>query len=703
MTGYWRTETRYGHAAHARSDGTSTGTAHSTVGELSGDNTTGKPSFNYDQAGAQISRDNRKWDGGELGTAGDVTYSFLSNSQAGGGYRQLTAEQMASTKKAMDIISSVANITFNPADGGSGNNISDQGEIRFQGYDGGGGWASWSYRGGGATAEITSSTVALGSASLSLALHEIGHAIALSHPGDYNGGGFSYENDAEFYQDSEQYTVMSYWSGEKTGAVLGRFVTDENGQSVYIGGATGLGLYDIAALQRVYGANQSTYNADTTYGFNSNTGDDGWTLTGKTDWIQAAIWDTGGNDTIDMSGYSEDAELDLREESFSSTGGLKYNLSIARGAVIENAIGGAGDDTIRGNAVANELIGGGGNDTLRGDGGDDRLVGGDGSDTAIFSGNFADYLISLVSDGVYALTDKLERDGKDTLSAIESFLFADGNKTEAEIRAAATDTPVDPDPVDPDPVDPDPVDPDPVDPDPVDPDPVDPDPVDPDPVDPDPVDPDPVDPDPVDPDPVDPDPVDPDPVDPDPVDPDPVDPDPVDPDPVDPTGGNDTLIFEPGTFNTLNGGDGNDTADFSRATSAVYVDLGWEGNEAWTTGTSSLYWGWWQEIADLESIENITGSDFHDLLAGDGGNNTLVGGEGRDWFRFDADFGADTIGDFQDGSDAIWFTDNRDIRSFDQLTITQNGDDAVISHGTDTVTVTGVDASLLTADDFYFC
>jgi len=212
-----------------------------------------------------------------------------------------------------------------------------------------------------------------------------------------------------------------------------------------------------------------------------------------------------------------------------------------------------------------------------------------------------------------------------------------------------------------------------------------------------------VDPDPVDPDPVDPDPVDPDPVDPDPVDPDPVDPDPVDPDPVDPTGGDDTLIFEPGTFNTMNGGDGNDTADFSRATSAVYVDLGWEGNEAWTTGTSNLYWGWWQEIADLESIENITGSDFHDLLAGDGGNNTLVGGEGCDWFRFDADFGADTIGDFQDGSDAIWFTDNREIGSFDQLTITQNGDDAVISHGSDTVTVTGVDASVLTADDFYFC
>jgi len=661
------TKTSFSNDIHLQPGAVSSGVLFSTTDELNGDNNTGKPNFDWAQAAQQISRQDAKWDGGELGTAGSVTYSFLNNSQADGGYQELSAQQKAAVENAAAQWSSVANIDLKAADGGAGGNVSDQGKIQFQGYDGGGGgWASWSGRPDGATTQLTGATVALGGAGLSLALHEIGHALGMSHPGDYNGGGFTYERDAEFYQDSEQYTVMSYWGGEKTGAVLGRFATDENGQGVYMGGATGLGLYDIAAAQRVYGANQTTYADDTTYGFNSNTDDDGWTLEGKTDWIQAAIWDAGGNDTIDMSGYSENADIDLREESFSSTGGLKYNLAIAKGAVVENAIGGTGDDTMRGNDVANELTGGDGNDILNGAGGDDTLSGGDGDDTAVFSGNFVDYLISSVTDGVYAITDKLIRDGKDTISAVETFLFGDGAKTEAEIKAAATDAPIDP-------------------------------------VDPDPIDPDPVDPDPVDPDPVDPDPVDPDPVDPDPVDPDPVDPDPVDPDPDDPTGTDDTLVYEPGKFNTLDGGEGNDTADFSLSASAVFVDLLWEGSEAWTTGENNLCSGQWEEIADLNSIENITGSAFDDHLAGTSQDNILIGASGSDLFRFEGNFGQDTIGDFEDGTDWILLSGFSDTSSFEQLDISQNGEDAVIALGSDSITLSGVDSEILTADDFAFC
>lgn len=469
-------------------------------------------------------------------------------------------------------------------------------------------------RGGGATSEITNSTIALGGPSLSLALHEIGHAIGLSHPGDYNGGGSSYENDAEFYQDSEQYSVMSYWSGNKTGAVLGRFTTDEDGNSVYMGGATGLGLFDIAALQRVYGANETTYTTDTTYGFNSNTGDEGWTLDGKSDWIQAAIWDAGGIDTIDMSGYAEDAEIDLREEAFSSTGGLKYNLAIAKGAIIENAIGGTGNDSLRGNAVANVLSGG-----------DDTLNGGGGADTAIFSGNFVDYLITLVSDGIYAITDKLNRDGKDVLEGIESFVFADGAKTEAQIKDAVTDTPVDP------------------------------------------------------------------------VDP-PVDR--VDP-PVDPVCQDDTIIYQPGELNVMDGGEGNDTADFSLAKGAVYVDLGFEcGPEAWTTNSTDLWGCDWEAIADLESIENLTGSNYDDFLSGNSEDNTLIGGNGSDIFDFAGDFGNDTIGDFKDGEDWITFYNVDGLNNFDQLEMKQDGADAVVSFGDNSITLTDIDVSTLDHSDF---
>ena len=362
--------------------------ALSTSQELNGGNATGKPNFTWAQAAEQISRDNRKWDGGALGSAGTVTYSFLSNAAAGSDFNQLTAAQIASAQTAMTLWSEVANIDFRAAGGGT--NVSSNGEIQFKGYDGGGGgFASWSMRGGGETLAMNNATVALGGNSLSLALHEVGHAIGLSHPGDYNGGGNSYARDAEFYQDSEQYSVMSYWSGSNTGADLGKFIFNANGQGQYIGGATGLGLFDIAAIQRVYGANTDTYKTSTTYGFGSNTGDESWTLRGQNDWINAAIWDTGGIDTINMSGYVENAEIDLRQEAFSSTGGLTHNLAIAKGAVIENAIGGRGNDEINGNAARNRLEGrsgrdvldsGGGNDVLLGHAGQDVLRGGIGND-----------------------------------------------------------------------------------------------------------------------------------------------------------------------------------------------------------------------------------------------------------------------------------------------------------------------------------
>ncbi len=101
-----------------------------------------------------------------------------------------------------------------------------------------------------------------------------------------------------------------------------------------------------------------------------------------------AIWDAGGNDTIDFSGFSTATEIDLREEAFSSAGpgnggvGIAIgNISIARGAVIENAIGGSAGDLLIGNGVANLIRGNAGADTLSGNGGNDTLEGGAGADS----------------------------------------------------------------------------------------------------------------------------------------------------------------------------------------------------------------------------------------------------------------------------------------------------------------------------------
>lgn len=201
-------------------------------------------------------------------------------------------------------------------------------------------------------------------------MHEIGHALGLQHPGDYNAGGgiISYENNAAYIEDSRQYSLMSYWSAASTGAYHAQF---------YAG--TPL-LHDIVAIQRLYGANMTTRTDDTVYGFNSNTEQDAFHLDSAKDAPIFAVWDAGGIDSFDFSGFTQDQRLDLREGMFSNVGRLTGNVAIAPGAVIENAIGGSGDDVVIGNDADNELFGRRGSDRLSGGVGDDILSGGFGKD-----------------------------------------------------------------------------------------------------------------------------------------------------------------------------------------------------------------------------------------------------------------------------------------------------------------------------------
>ena len=197
--------------------------------------------------------------------------------------------------------------------------------------------------------------------------HEIGHALGLSHPGDYNAGeGNPTYRDATYAEDTRQFSLMSYWSETNTGG--------DNGGHY----AAAPLLDDIAAIQHLYGANLSTRTGDTVYGFNSNTGRDFLSTTSNSQKLIFAVWDAGGNDTFDFSGYTANQRINLNEKSFSDVGGLKGNVSIAAGVTIENAIGGSGNDVIVGNAANNVLKGGAGNDVLFGGGGADELWGGSG-------------------------------------------------------------------------------------------------------------------------------------------------------------------------------------------------------------------------------------------------------------------------------------------------------------------------------------
>src|SRR6185437_9049233 len=170
-------------------------------------------------------------------------------------------------------------------------------------------------------------------------LHEIGHALGLSHPGPYNAdqdNPLNYQYSAVFAQDNRQYTIMSYFGYE----------TD-----------TGWAQDGTPSGNLKYGADMTTRAGDTVYGFHSTAG---WayydfSITPK---VVFTIWDGGGNDTLDASFTGNLTQrIDLHAGAYSDVGGLLNNIAIAFGATIENAVGGDGKDTIIGNDVANHLSG----------------------------------------------------------------------------------------------------------------------------------------------------------------------------------------------------------------------------------------------------------------------------------------------------------------------------------------------------------
>ncbi len=116
-----------------------------------------------------------------------------------------------------------------------------------------------------------------------------------------------------------------------------------------------------------------THPGDTVYGFNSTEPGTEFDFASNQN-PDVVIEDTSGNDTLDLSGYVTASAIDLTPGAFSSANGQTDNIQIALGTDIENAIGGAGDDTLRGNDLANRLDGGVGLDTLTGGGGADVFV-----------------------------------------------------------------------------------------------------------------------------------------------------------------------------------------------------------------------------------------------------------------------------------------------------------------------------------------
>ena len=290
------------------------------------------------------------------------------------------------------------------------------------------------------------------------ALHEIGHALGLSHSFD---GGSATGATLGSATDIQRNTVMTYTQYDRNQY----WVQSGGGVSARYFYATTPGLYDVAAMEYLYGAITSSNTGNTVHQFS--------------DWNPSAplyfktIVDSGGADTFDASAQTRASTINLNPGTFSSVGVMSEasqeaywaailggtidipstsissgsgtgvasrsalytgadNVGIAYSATIENAIGGSGSDSITGNSANNALQGKAGNDTIDG---------GTGTDTAVFQGSRSGYSITGLGTSTITVADTNAADGDDgtdTLTSIEYLEFSDVTVDASDASGATT-------------------------------------------------------------------------------------------------------------------------------------------------------------------------------------------------------------------------------------------------------------------------
>ncbi|QRM28718.1 M10 family metallopeptidase C-terminal domain-containing protein [Microvirga sp. VF16] len=330
----------------------------------------------------------------------NLTYSFpttatsygssYGDGEAAKGFGAFNGGQQFITRSALNLYSAVSNLTFQEMDSVSGPSA----DLRFAQSDLPS--TAWAYfpttdaTGGDVWVNHSSriyASPAKGNYAYLTIVHEIGHALGLEH---------AHEGDMPLDRDGMEYTVMSYRS--YAGASTDMGYTNETW-----GYAQSLMMYDIAAVQHIYGANYATNAGDTLYSWSPSTGE--MVVNGVSqgapggNQILLTVWDGGGSDTYSFANYTTELSIDLQPGAWTTTSqeqraklhwdgsklaaGNIANALLYQGntlSLIENASGGSASDVVKGNIAGNALRGNGGNDKLYGLSDNDVLIGGSGKD-----------------------------------------------------------------------------------------------------------------------------------------------------------------------------------------------------------------------------------------------------------------------------------------------------------------------------------
>jgi serralysin len=211
--------------------------------ERGGTGPNGLTSLTINEAADQLTRDGYSW-ANNWGQAATVSYAYRASAPGSmpedtAGFSRFSTAQINATELALQAWSDVANITFvrvgsgNSGSGAYSNSATillgnyssgEEGAAAFTYFPGSTGYSSFD---GDLWVNSTFSYNAnpvLNDYGQLVLVHELGHAIGLDHPGDYNAAPdvtITYDTDAAYFEDSMQYTVMSYFIESHTGGDFG--------------------------------------------------------------------------------------------------------------------------------------------------------------------------------------------------------------------------------------------------------------------------------------------------------------------------------------------------------------------------------------------------------------------------------------------------------------------------------------------------